>query len=110
MDITNKQEQKNSINYLVTNKQHYPNKDNQKKLQIEQLQEESHIARELEKLGISIRSDPLNAFIKKAESVHEESEEQDEEEDQGITSFTGHRLSLRSKIDAFESKIKIFNL
>lgn len=57
----------------------------------------------MEKLGISIKSDPLNAFTEQHDSGSELAEDI-EEEDQGLVSFTGHSLNGRSKIDAFESK------
>ena len=59
--------------------------------------------KDLEKLGIPIRADPLNAL---GDEVEAESEivEEVEEQEQGITSFTGHSLSGKAKIDAFESK------
>jgi hypothetical protein len=95
-----KQEPRPIINPLVTTKPHVENHDLRKKLK---MQEEIQIAKDLEKLGISFKRDPLNAFTEKADSSSELAEDI-EQEDQGITSFTGHSLNGRSKIDAFESK------
>ena len=66
-------------------------------------EEEKQIEKDLEQLGIPIRTDPLNALGDEKE-VKIEIMEEPEEEEQGITSFTGHSLSGKSKLDAFESK------
>ena len=90
-----------NTNALVTTKKHVPIRDFESRLK---LQEESQIARELEKLGIFLKSDPLNAFTERAECPSEPEQDQDEE-DEGISSFTGHYLSYKSKLDAFERNI-----
>jgi len=66
-------------------------------------EEENQIVKDLEKMGIPIRNDPLNALGDENE-VKIEVNEEPEEEEKGITSFTGHSLSGKSKLDAFESK------
>lgn len=61
--------------------------------------------KDLEELGIQIRTDPLNA-LGEDPKVKKEKEQAPEEEETGITSFTNHSLSGQSKIDAFESNLK----
>lgn len=61
------------------------------------------VVKDLEEMGIQIRTDPLNALGEDMK-MKKEKEESDEEEETGITSFTNHSLTGKSKIDAFESK------
>lgn len=85
----------------MTTKKHLPIRDFESKLKI---QEENQIAKELEKLGIFLKSDPLNAFSEHPEQQHELAEDLDDE-DEGILSFTGHYLGYKSKIDAFDREL-----
>ena len=73
------------------------------------------IVKDLENLGISIRNDPLNALkdteseeieVKKEEPQREPKIRKQLIED-GIESFTGHRLNTKEKKEAFESTLKI---
>jgi len=98
MEPAKNQQKKPSPTALVTTKKHVPIRDFDSRLK---LQEENQIAKELEKLGIFLKSDPLNAFTDHPDPQYELGEDQDDE-DEGISSFTGHHLSYKSKLDAFE--------
>ena len=52
-------------------------------------------------MGITMLSDPLNVFNKEAE-IKYENEDPEEEDDEGLHSFTGHSINQKSKLDAFE--------
>ena len=62
------------------------------------------IVRDLENMGFTMPSDPLNVFNNNIE-IKCEDDDVEEELDDGLHSFTGHSLSLKSKLDAFDSKI-----
>ena len=58
-------------------------------------------------MGFTMPSDPLNVFNNELDIKCEDEEE--EEQDDGLHSFTGHSLSVKSKLDAFDSKIQDFD-
>lgn len=66
-------------------------------------EERNQVVKDLEEMGIQIRTDPLNALGEEVKTKKDK-EKNSEEEETGITSFTNHSLSGQSKIDAFESR------
>lgn len=73
------------------------------------VEEHNQVVKDLEELGIQIRTDPLNALGEDGKAIKEK-EPAAEEEEEGIISFTNHSLTGQSKIDAFESKREILFL
>jgi len=79
-------------------------KKNQEYEEIEVKKEELTFVKDLESMGITMISDPLNVLQEEGQIKYEGSEQEEEEEDDdGLHSFTGHSLDARSKRDAFES-------